>query len=90
MFLTLNQSMKLVFELKLENSLNKQHVANIRLLTLNKNNSLGLQGKYGLYDSDEWWSNIESGFYLIKSSQEISLGCTRQAKIVVMNLIHLS
>ena len=20
-----------------------------------------MQGKYGLYDSDEWWSNIESG-----------------------------
>ena len=61
MFLTLNQSMKLVFELKLENSRNKQHVANVRSLTLNKNNPLGLQGKYGLYDSDEWWSNIESG-----------------------------
>ena len=61
MFLSLNNSMILVFDLKQNNLKNKEHVKNVQLLMLNNNKLFGLQGKYGLYDSSEWWKNIKEG-----------------------------
>ena len=60
MFLSLNNSMILVFDLKQNNFKNKEHVKNVQLLMLN-NKPFGLKGKYGLYDSSEWWKNIKQG-----------------------------
>ena len=61
MFLSLNSSMILVFDLKQNNLKNKEHVRNVQLLTLDKNKPFGLKGKYGLYNSNEWWGNIKKG-----------------------------
>ncbi|OOF42281.1 hypothetical protein BKK51_12990 [Rodentibacter trehalosifermentans] len=61
MFLEKDYLMKLVFELKIENLFNKDYVRNVQKLTLNHNKNLGLKGKYGLYDSEKWWYNIENG-----------------------------
>lgn len=55
MFLSLNSSMILVFDLKQNNLKNKEHVRNVQLLTLDNNKPFGLKGKYGLYNSNEWW-----------------------------------
>ena len=52
--------MILVFDLKQNNFKNKEHVKNVQLLMLN-NKPFGLKGKYGLYDSSEWWKNIKQG-----------------------------
>ena len=60
MFLSLNNSMILVFDLKQNTFKNKEHVKNVQLLMLN-NKPFGLKGKYGLYDSSEWWKNIKQG-----------------------------
>ena len=61
MFLSLNSSMILVFDLKQNNLKNKEHVRNVQLLTLDNNKPFGLKGKYGLYNSNEWWGNIKKG-----------------------------
>ena len=61
MFLSLNSSMILVFDLKQNNFKNKEHVRNVQSLTLDKNKPFGLKGKYGLYNSTEWWENIKKG-----------------------------
>ena len=60
MFLSLNNSMILVFDLKQNNLKNKEYVKNVQLLMLD-NKPFGLKGKYGLYDSSEWWKNIKQG-----------------------------
>ena len=61
MFLSLNSSMILVFDLKQNNLKNKEHVRNVQLLILDKNKPFGLKGKYGLYNSNKWWGNIKNG-----------------------------
>ena len=61
MFLSLNSSMILVFDLKQNNLKNKEHVRNVQLLILDNNKPFGLKGKYGLYNSNEWWGNIKKG-----------------------------
>ena len=44
MFLSLNSSMILVFDLKQNNLKNKEHVRNVQLLTLDNNKPFGLKG----------------------------------------------
>lgn len=61
MFLNVSKEMEVVFELKVENESDKEHVSNVQKLTLNKEKKSGLKGSLGLYSSPEWWNNIEKG-----------------------------
>ncbi|MGX3020899.1 hypothetical protein [Ursidibacter sp. B-7004-1] len=61
MLLNLENSMCLVFNLKEKNDSDIEHVKAVQELTLNKSKpNIGLKGRYGLYNSSEWWCNIEN------------------------------
>jgi hypothetical protein len=54
-------AMKRVYLLSTELDANPQQVELTRKLTLDKTRpTMGLKGTYGLFASDEWWSNINS------------------------------
>ncbi len=53
-------SMKVVYFLSEELKVDPQQVILTQALTLDQSRPrMGLKGKYGLFGSDEWWSNIE-------------------------------
>ncbi len=57
----INISMQIVFEFseKLKNA--PEYVSEVQKLTLNPNKAYGLKGNKGLYNSEEWWNNINKG-----------------------------
>ena len=61
----LSTKFKLVYQLKTELSKNPEYVQQVQRLTSNADMPRsGLKGTNGLYGSDEWWRNIESGVIL--------------------------
>ncbi len=65
MLLKLNNTkvpMKLVYLLSEDLKEDPEYAVLVRALTLNKSKPyVGLNGTYGLFDSQEWWNNIEQG-----------------------------
>jgi hypothetical protein len=57
-----NPAMKVVFELSRELAEKPEYVAQVQAMTLNAEKPLlGLRGTYGLFGSNDWWSNIANG-----------------------------
>lgn len=51
-----------IYSLALELAENPELIATAQALTLDTTRSyIGLRGRHGLFGSDEWWCNIESG-----------------------------
>lgn len=58
----LEESMKLVYDLKEKLRVDARQVELAQSLTLNPDKPLlGLKGSCGLFGSDEWWDNIQKG-----------------------------
>lgn len=64
MFLSLDNTkppMKVVYQLSEDLRQNPETLLNAQSLTLDESKPfMGLKGTYGLFGSDEWWSNIEN------------------------------
>ena len=62
MYLPLTQTMKLVYELRIDLQRNPERMALTQKLTLDKSRPhMGLRGVGGLWGSDEWWAATRDG-----------------------------
>jgi hypothetical protein len=58
----INESIKLVYQLKEDLKINFERLEKAQALTLNPNKPfMGLKGSCGLFGSDKWWDSIEKG-----------------------------
>ena len=62
-YLNLDDDMYLVYDFKqdMTNRRTKEYIENTRLLSLNDESIFGIKKDKGLFASDEWWANIDSG-----------------------------
>lgn len=68
--------MRIVYDLKLALENDPDRVRDTQALTLDKSKSFGLEGKYGLYGSKQWWDNLQSAVIPTKEYEGViqSLG----------------
>ena len=70
----LDESMKVVYQLKEDLKVNVDRLEKAQALTLNPNKPLmGLKGSCGLFGSNEWWESIEDGIIPISVIEGIVL-----------------
>ena len=68
-YLNLDDDMYLVYDFKkdMKNRKKKEHIEDTRLLSLNDESIFGIKKDKGLFASDEWWANIDSGQIITRS-----------------------
>ena len=68
-YLNLDDDMYLVYDFKqdMTNRRTKEYIENTRLLSLNDESIFGIKKDKGLFASDEWWANIDSGQIITRS-----------------------
>ena len=68
-YLNLDDDMYLVYDFKkdMKNRKKKEHIEDTRLLSLNDESIFGIKKDKGLFASEEWWSNIDSGQIITRS-----------------------
>ena len=60
-YLILDDDMYLIYDFKKVMKREKEFIEKTRLLSLNDESIFGIKKDKGLFASEEWWSNIDSG-----------------------------
>ncbi len=66
-YLILDDDMYLIYDFKKVMKREKEFIEKTRLLSLNDESIFGIKKDKGLFASEEWWSNIDSGQIITRS-----------------------